>query len=79
MKTANYSCLYYVYDTKTEKLSERTIEIDKRVVRLETLVEVAKLQQILYEPETGQGTTDSGHYEIKSNFLPEWARDLLLT
>jgi hypothetical protein len=33
-------------DTKTEKLSERTIEIDKRVVRLETLVEVAKFRQI---------------------------------
>jgi len=38
-------------DTKTEKLSERTIEIDKRVVRLETLVEVAKLQQILHKSE----------------------------
>ena len=33
-------------DTKTEKLSERTIEIDKRVVRLETLVEVANTKQI---------------------------------
>ncbi len=29
-------------DTKTEKLSELTTDIDKRVVRLETLVEVAK-------------------------------------
>jgi len=33
-------------DTKAEKLSERTLDIDKRVVRLETLVEVAKLNQI---------------------------------
>jgi len=29
---------------QTEKLSERTIAIDKRVVRLETLVEVVKSQ-----------------------------------
>ena len=33
-------------DAKTETLSQRTIDIDKRVVRLETLVEVAKLKQI---------------------------------
>lgn len=33
-------------DLKTEKLAERTLEIDKRVVRLETLVEVATLKQI---------------------------------
>jgi hypothetical protein len=33
-------------DTKTEKLSERTLEIDKRVVRLETLVEFVKFKQI---------------------------------
>ncbi len=31
---------------KTEKLSERTIDIDKRVVRLETIVEIAKVKQI---------------------------------
>jgi len=31
-------------DIKTEKLSERTIDIDKRVVRLETLVKVAKVK-----------------------------------
>jgi len=28
----------------TERLSEKTIDIDKRLVRLETLVEVAKYQ-----------------------------------
>ena len=28
----------------TEKLSDRTIELDKRLVRIETLVEVAKYQ-----------------------------------
>jgi hypothetical protein len=28
----------------TEKLSDKTIEMDKRLVRLETLVEVAKYQ-----------------------------------
>jgi len=31
-------------NTQTEKLSDRTIDLDKRVVRLETLVEVAKYQ-----------------------------------
>lgn len=31
-------------DAKTEKLSERTIDIDKRVVRLETFVEVGQGQ-----------------------------------
>jgi hypothetical protein len=30
----------------TEKLSERTIEIDRRLVRLETLVEVARQRQL---------------------------------
>ncbi len=29
-------------NVQTEKLSDRTIELDKRLVRLETLVEVAK-------------------------------------
>ncbi|MBU1386932.1 MAG: hypothetical protein KKD32_03675 [Proteobacteria bacterium] len=33
-------------DNRTEKLTEKTVDIDKRVVRLETLVEVAKMQQI---------------------------------
>jgi len=32
-------------DDRAEKLTEKTNDIDKRVVRLETLVEVAKLQQ----------------------------------
>ncbi|MCG8632556.1 MAG: hypothetical protein MI863_01950 [Desulfobacterales bacterium] len=32
-------------DSKTEKLSERTIDIDKRVVRLETFVEIGQGQQ----------------------------------
>jgi|GEM_PF-909311 hypothetical protein len=32
-------------DAKTERLSERTIDIDKRVVRLETFVEVGQDQQ----------------------------------
>ncbi len=32
-------------DAKTEKLSERTIDIDKRVVRLETFVEIGERQQ----------------------------------
>lgn len=31
---------------RTEKLTDQTNDIDKRVVRLETLVEVAKLKQI---------------------------------
>ena len=31
-------------DTKTESLSERTIKIDKRVVRLETMVEIGRMQ-----------------------------------
>lgn len=34
-------------DDRTEKLTAQTTDIDKRVVRLETLVEVAKLKQIL--------------------------------
>lgn len=33
-------------DDRAEKLTEKTNDIDKRVVRLETLVEVAKLQHI---------------------------------
>ena len=32
-------------DAKTERLSERTIDIDKRVVRLETFVEVGQGRQ----------------------------------
>ncbi len=32
---------------KTELLSERTIAIDKRVVRLETIVEIAEKQSLL--------------------------------
>ena len=32
---------------KTELLSERTISIDKRVVRLETIVEIAEKQAYL--------------------------------
>ena len=32
-------------NSQTQRLSERTIDIDKRVVRLETLVEVAKHQR----------------------------------
>ena len=32
-------------DAKSEKLSERTTDIDKRVVRLETIVEIAQGQQ----------------------------------
>ncbi len=38
-------------DNRTEKLTDKTNDIDKRVVRLETLVEVAKLQQISNEPK----------------------------
>jgi hypothetical protein len=30
----------------TEKLSDKTIDIDKRLVRIETLVEVAKYQSL---------------------------------
>lgn len=29
---------------QTEKLGDRTIEIDKRLVRLETMVEIAQIQ-----------------------------------
>ncbi len=35
----------------TEKLSDKTIEMDKRLVRLETLVEVAKYKS---QPKIGQ-------------------------
>lgn len=31
---------------KTEKLSDRTLEIDKRLVRLETMVEMAQINRI---------------------------------
>ena len=31
---------------QTEKLSERTIDIDKRLVRLETMVEVAAVRRL---------------------------------
>ena len=33
-------------DDRAEKLTEKTNDIDKRVVRLETLVEVATFQQL---------------------------------
>jgi hypothetical protein len=33
-------------NSNTEKLSERTIEIDRRLVRLETMVEVARQRQL---------------------------------
>ncbi len=33
-------------DELTEKLSERTIDMDKRLVRLETMVEIARLRQL---------------------------------
>jgi predicted nucleic acid-binding Zn-ribbon protein len=36
----------------TEKLSDKTIDLDKRLVRLETLVEVAKYQS--QPPSIGQ-------------------------
>jgi uncharacterized protein YaaR (DUF327 family) len=32
---------------QVQKLSDRTMDIDKRLVRLETLVEVAKYQQVV--------------------------------
>ena len=32
-------------NSKTEKLSERTVDIDKRVVRLETMVELAAVNR----------------------------------
>jgi len=32
-------------NTTTEKLSERTFDIDKRLVRLETMVEVAQINR----------------------------------
>ena len=31
---------------QTELLSERTIDIDKRVVRIETMIEVSKIQKL---------------------------------
>lgn len=34
----------------TEKLSERTIDMDKRLVRLETMVEVAQIRQLPNHP-----------------------------
>jgi hypothetical protein len=33
-------------NSNTEKLSERTIEIDRRLVRLETMVEIARQRQL---------------------------------
>ncbi len=33
-------------NTQTEKLSDRMIDIDKRVVRIETLVEISKIKAI---------------------------------
>lgn len=36
-------------NNRTEKLADQTRDIDKRVVRLETLVEVAKFKQIPYK------------------------------
>ena len=33
-------------NSATEKLSERTIDIDKRLVRLETMVEVGRQQRL---------------------------------
>lgn len=35
-------------NSTTEKLSERTIDIDKRLVRLETMVEVAQQHRLLH-------------------------------
>ena len=34
----------------TEKLSERTIDIDKRLVRLETMVELSRQRRLPGEP-----------------------------
>jgi len=36
-------------NSTTEKLSERTIDIDKRLVRLETIVEVAQRRRLPHE------------------------------
>jgi len=33
-------------NTATEKLSERTIDMDKRLVRLETMIEVAQFRRL---------------------------------
>jgi len=33
-------------DELTEKLSDRTIDMDKRLVRLETMVEIARQRQL---------------------------------
>lgn len=33
-------------DASTEKLSERTIDIDRRLVRLETMVEIAQQNRL---------------------------------
>jgi hypothetical protein len=32
------------FNNQTEKLGDRTVEIDKRVVRLETMIEIAQKQ-----------------------------------
>ena len=37
-------------NSATEKLSERTIDMDKRLVRLETMVEVAQHARLANEP-----------------------------
>ena len=37
----------------TEKLSERTIDMDKRLVRLETMVEVAQASKLPHRPHGG--------------------------
>jgi hypothetical protein len=38
-------------NSATEKLSERTIDMDKRLVRLETMVEVAQRVRLTDEPK----------------------------
>ncbi len=40
-----------ILDNRVEKLTTQTNDIDKRVVRLETLVEVAKYNNQLSEPK----------------------------
>lgn len=39
-------------NSTTEKLSERTIDMDKRLVRLETMVEVASRRRLTDDPRT---------------------------
>jgi hypothetical protein len=38
-------------NSATEKLSERTIDIDKRLVRLETMVEIGRQRRLPREPQ----------------------------